>query len=160
MAEEKVYTEAEAQRFFAVEANQRVWTLLLKENRTTDESDEIVHAAHASYYHWLVVGNETNNQRAEWLLYRVYLELGLPDRATYHARQCHIITQQHPEFMQDFDVAYAHECMARTYAMNGDLENAKLKHAKARAAGNAIPDDEDRKIFMKDFKGGNWFGIV
>jgi len=159
MPQEKVYTVLEAHRYFAVEANQRVWTLLAKKNRTSEESDEMLHAAHTSYYHWLVAGNVTNQQRAEWLLYRVYSELELFKRAAYHARRCHDLTQRHPEFMQDFDVAYSHECMARTFAMNGDLENAKAKYDKAKDAANRISNEEDRKIFMGDFTSGKWFGL-
>src|SRR4051812_28011006 len=40
-------------RQLGVDLFNHTWTLLEKENRTPDEDDEMVHAAHASAYHWL-----------------------------------------------------------------------------------------------------------
>ena len=56
-----------------------VWTLLEKERRTTAEDDEMIHAAHASRYHWGKVGEPVNLARGEWQCSRVYAVLGRVD---------------------------------------------------------------------------------
>ena len=48
------FTFAEAQLELAKTTNVRVWELLEKPGRTEDENDELVHAAHASAYLWLL----------------------------------------------------------------------------------------------------------
>ena len=41
---------------FAVELFNRTWDLLDKEDRTQEEADTMIHAAHASRYHWGEIG--------------------------------------------------------------------------------------------------------
>jgi hypothetical protein len=62
--------------------------------------------------------------------------------------------------MQDFDLAYAEEGIARALAIVGRLEQAKQHYDKAKTAGEALVDDEDREIFMGDFGSGDWYGLV
>ena len=79
MSVEKRYTEAEAHRHFAAGLNGEVWGLLGKEERSVEEDERMVHAAHASCYHWLEIGTGLHQQRGEWLIARVYSELGQAD---------------------------------------------------------------------------------
>ena len=113
MSEEKVYTEAEAERFFAIEHNGITWTLLEKKERTPEEDALMVHAAHSSCMHWLQAGTPTHHQRGEWLISRVYSVLGYADEALRHAKTCMALTKEHPDMMQDFDWAFAYEAVAR-----------------------------------------------
>ena len=55
-----VYTLDEAELAFARTLNGRVWELLEKTDRSKSEAEEMVHAAHASCYHWLQSGSEVN----------------------------------------------------------------------------------------------------
>ena len=48
------------------------WTLLEKADRTEDESEVMIKAAHASALHWLQVGKPVNFARSEWQISRVY----------------------------------------------------------------------------------------
>jgi len=50
--------------------------------------------------------------------------------------------------------------MARTYALLGDRMNAKEYYDMALRVGQAIKDPEDKQIFMGDFSGGNWYGVI
>ena len=59
----------------AIALNQRTWTLLEKEARSAAESDEMIHAAHGSLWHWLQAGGPVQQQRGEWLIGRVYVVL-------------------------------------------------------------------------------------
>jgi hypothetical protein len=62
--------------------------------------------------------------------------------------------------MKDFDHAFAQEGLARAYAKAGDLEKAKKHYQLAAELGEEIRDTEDKKVFMGDFQGGDWFGLI
>ena len=156
MSEEKTYTEQEAHRFFAGNINGEVWGLLGKGDRTAEEDQLMIHAAHASLFHWLKVGTGVHHQRGTWLIARVYSELGLAEAAMRYAELCQALTKQHADSMEDFDKAYAHECLARANAVAGNVEEAQKFKALAEEAGEAIADEENKKYFVGDLQGGNW----
>ena len=156
MSEQKTYTESEAQRFFAIHYHGKTWELLEKPNRTKEEDEQMVHAAHASCCHWLAAGTGLHHQRGEWLIARVYSVLGIAEAALRHANRCLELTNEHANLMQDFDWAFAYECVARAKAVAGKREEAARYIQLAQKAGEAIKEDEDKKIFMAEFNGGNW----
>jgi hypothetical protein len=51
----------------------------------------------------------------------------------------------------DWDLAYAYEALARASAVAGDAAAAGEWRARARQAGDAIGDPEDREHFDEDF---------
>lgn len=153
------YTVEEAHRYFAQSTNRRVWDLLQKPNRSPAENDEMLHAAHASAYHWGVAGTVVHQQRAEWLLSRVHVVLGHGNESLRHAQRCFELTEANRGMMQDFDIAYAFEGLARAQAILGDHKLAEEFLVLAEQAGNAIVDEEDRSIFLGDFDGGEWYGL-
>ncbi len=61
--------------------------------------------------------------------------------------------------MEDFDIAFAYEGMARANALAGEQEQARSYHQLAEQAGQAIVDEEDRDIFFVELQGGEWFGL-
>lgn len=149
----------ETHRQLAIELNGRVWDLLAKAGRSVQESEEMVHAAHASCLHWLKAGTGLHHQRGEWLIARVYAELDLAEPALRHAERCQELTRVHADLMSDFDLAYAHEGLARAYAVAGQHEQAKEHLRLAKQAGQAIADKESKKIFLGDLYSGNWGGL-
>ena len=48
----------------------------------------MLHAAHASRFHWLSAGDVVNWLRGDWLLARVYAVLNHPSLALRFARLC------------------------------------------------------------------------
>src|SRR3990170_2975744 len=78
----------EEHRRAAVDLFNFAWTLLDKQDRTADEDDTMVHAAHASRFHWGQVGTQVNLARGEWQVSRVYAVLGRAEPALWHARRC------------------------------------------------------------------------
>ena len=159
MAETKTYTIEEAHKFFAQSINGRVWELLQKLNRSQSENEEMLHAAHACTYHWKFVGTAVHQQRGEWLISQVHAVLGHANEALRHAQRCFELTESNRDLMQDFDIAYAFEGMARAQAMLGDHILAEEFLVLAQQAGNAIADEEDKTIFMGDFDSGEWYGL-
>ena len=159
MAETKTYTTEEAHKFFAQSINGRVWELLQKLNRSQSENEEMLHGAHACTYHWKFVGTAVHQQRGEWLISHVHTVLGHGNEALRHAQRCFELTESNRDLMQDFDIAYAFEGMARAQAMLGDHMLAEEFLVLAQQAGNAIADEEDKSIFMGDFDRGEWYGL-
>jgi hypothetical protein len=154
VSEEKTYTEPEAHRFFAVRYNGATWNLLEKPDRTKEEDELMIYTAHASCCHWLAAGTGLHHQRGEWLIARVYSALGIAEAALRHANRCLELTHQHADLMEDFDLAFAYECVARANAVAGDRTEALKYAALAQKAGEAIKKEEDRKIFFAEFEGG------
>ena len=157
MSDPTQFTLDEAQLRFAKKIHGRVWTLLEKSERSKTDDEEMVDAAHASLFHWRSAGTGLNHQRGEWLITRVYTVIGDKYAAMRHAVRCWELTEEHKDLMSDFDIAFAHECIARAYALNGEMENAQANKEKAEQAGTEIADAEDRKYFFSDLENGPWY---
>jgi hypothetical protein len=159
MLEDKTFTLEEAHKHFATKTNGEAWKLLEKPDRDPSDNELLINLAHTSYYHWLQVGTKLNHQRAEWLLSHVYAEVGIASAALKHAQRCQELTEEFKVFMQDFDKAYAYEALARAYALSDNVDKAMYYIRHAEVEGQAIAGEEDRKIFLLDFNGGNWYGL-
>lgn len=68
------------ERKLAASLFNHVWDLMEKKNRTIEENDRMIHAAHASRYHWGNVGEPVNLARGEWQVSRVYSTQADPNR--------------------------------------------------------------------------------
>jgi hypothetical protein len=132
-------------RQVAVDLFNHVWTLIETPDRTTAQDDDMLHAAHASRYHWGLVGKPVNLARGEWQCSRVYAMLGRGEPAIHHGRRCLEICQA--EDLGDFDFAFAYEALARAHAVAGDSEAAAKYLTQAAQAGTNIADQEDRTHF-------------
>jgi hypothetical protein len=139
--------EPERQRQLAKDLFNHVWTLLEKE-RTPAEDAEMIHAAHASCYHWSVVGAPVNGVRGEWQCSRVYAVLGLAEPALWHGRRSLDLCDEHG--IGDFDLAYAYEALARAHRVAEQLPEAEAYERLAIEAGARIADPDDREHFHED----------
>ena len=159
MAEIEKFTLGEAHTKFARWSNGRAWELLDKPSRTAEEDDEMVETAHASIYHWRAVGTALHIQRGKWLLAHVYGRLKNEGLSLKYANDCLSMTMAHKAELKDFDIAYAYEGMARSLALNKQMDEARKYHDMAQSAGEQIANEEDRKTFANDFNSGDWYGI-
>lgn len=150
MTEEKRYTEKECHKKFAVNAFNLVWNLLDKEERTREEEDKMVHAAHASRFHWGEIGTAVEFERGEWQISRVYSVLNKPQSALRHAKRCLEICKENN--IKDFDIAFAYEAMARAYAVSGKEAECEKYISLAKEAGDQIKGKEDRDYFFSELK--------
>ena len=101
------------ERKLAASLFNHVWDLMEKKNRTIEENDRMIHAAHASRYHW-ANGEPVNLARGEWQVSRVYSIQGRSEPALYHARRSLQICKDNR--IGDFDLAFAYEAIARASA--------------------------------------------
>ena len=88
------------------------------EDRTQAQDDRMLHMAHASRHHWEQVGTPANLARGEWLCSRVYAVLGRGEPSLHHARRVLELCEEHG--IGDWDLAFAHEALARAHAVAGD----------------------------------------
>lgn len=137
-----------SERQLAIDLFNRVWTLLEQPGRSTEDDDRMVHAAHASRYHWGQVGGPEQVAIGEWQCARVYSTLGRAEPALHHARRCvAVVTAADvPVWL----VASAHEGLTRAYAVAGNREEARREHTVTVALLEQITDPEDRQVVEDD----------
>jgi len=140
---------AATHRQLGVDLYNSTWTLLEKPDRTALETDEMIHRAHASRWHWGKVGSDVNLARGEWLCSRVYAVLGRAEPALWHARRCVEIDEAARD-REDWDLPSAYEAMTRALLVSGDRAGAREWAAKARTALAAVPDADDREVIEQD----------
>ena len=143
-------TDSEWNRKMAARLFNSTWVLLEKKARSKEESDTMSHMAHASRYHWGVVGGPKELAIGEWQISRVYAVLGRPEPALYHAQRALEICEANK--IGDFPIAYSYEALARAFAIAGKtrLRAACLKLAKV--AGAKIAEEDERSQFFKDLR--------
>ena len=144
--------DATTHRRLAVDLFNHTWTLIQNPDRTPAQNDEMIHAAHASRYHWSKAGTTVNLGRGEWQCARVYSTLGRGEPAVWHARRCVEYAEAAAAAgeAESWDVPSSYEAMARALAVAGDRGAAEEWRARARAAVAAIDDPEDRTIIEQD----------
>jgi DNA-binding transcriptional MerR regulator len=144
--------DAATHRRLGVALFNHVWTLLETPDRTAAQADEMIHAAHASRFHWERAEDHriVNLARGEWQCSRVYAVLGRGEPAVWHAKRCLDYLEGAGDDRDDWDPAAAAEAMARAYAVAGDPGAASDWRARATAALDAIADPEERRIIESD----------
>jgi hypothetical protein len=140
----------EQRRRLAVDLFNHAWTLMRLPERTPEQDCELIHAAHASRHHWAEVGTAANLARGEWQVSRIYATLGRAEPALYHARRCLAYCEDGSDTLEDWDLSYAHEALARAHVVAGDTGEAKRCADQARELGERIKDDEDREQLAAD----------
>ena len=143
--------DAEAHRRLGAELFNHVWRLLEADERNAEQNDEMLHAAHASRWHWSRTAVEDLNQRlavGEWQCSRVYAVLGRGEPALFHARRC--LERVERGGVESWAVASAYEAMARASSVAGDRAAFEEWRERARSAAAAIEDDEDREVIEGD----------
>ncbi|HKG44026.1 MAG TPA: hypothetical protein VKB10_07260 [Gaiellaceae bacterium] len=134
----------------AVDLFNHAWTLIELPKRTPEQDDELIHAAHASRHHWSRVGTAKNLARGEWQLARVYATLSRAEPALHHAGRCLAYCEANPDAIEDWDVPFAYEALARAHGVAGDAPESRRWAEEARELGAKIEDPEDRELLERD----------
>jgi hypothetical protein len=136
-------------RQLAVDLFNHVWALLELERRSPEQDDEMIHAAHASRHHWGEIGAPANLARGEWQVSRVYAVLGRAEPALHHAHRCLAFVQA-GDGMEDWDLPFAYEALARASAVAGRTAESVRYEQLARETGASITDAEDREHLVSE----------
>jgi hypothetical protein len=126
----------------AVDSFNLTWDLLDNKSRTQADDDRMVHAAHASRFHWGEVGGPLNLARGEWQISRVYSVLRRPVQAEFHARRSLELCLANN--ITDFDLAFAYEALARAGAIARNRPAAESNLVLARSAARQVADKANR----------------
>ncbi|MCC6997389.1 MAG: hypothetical protein IT370_22430 [Deltaproteobacteria bacterium] len=129
----------EQHRALGVEYFNAVWKLLDAPARTASDDLTMIHLAHASRHHWGHAAGATpvNLVRGEWQVSRVYAVVGRAEPARFHAERCLELCVAGA--IDGFDLAYAHEALARAAQVAGDSEALARHLALARAEAASVP---------------------
>lgn len=146
---EAPFDVTKAQRWFAVDLNNRAWDLVEKPDRSPQETDDMIDAAHAACVHWRAVGTPLNQLRAECLLATAYAAAGLGEAAMRHAEECLQSSDRVGEEQTPFDRATAHGCAANAYGIAGDARNAEAHQQKTADLAASLADAEDRQLTVR-----------
>lgn len=132
------------QQRLAAQANNRAWQLSESLNRSPQEDEEMLQAAHASMYFWKLVGTAGNRAHAAQLVAHVYALLKLPGPAK------HYLAQSEPFFLgrdcEPWEKACALAVKASVAAASGQSEVHASSYGEAARSIAALPDPEDREI--------------
>jgi hypothetical protein len=140
--------DSQAHRKFAVDLFNFTWDLIDKKDRTPEEDDTMIHAAHASRFHWSRVGTALNLVIGEWQVSRVYAVLQRPQAALYHATRSREICEAHD--IKGFHLAEAYEALARAHAGLGHAAESARCLRIACEMGEQLEDQEDRDVLFAD----------
>ena len=149
MTEEKTPSKEE-HRKFSISLFNLTWSLLDKKDRTMEEEDKMVHAAHASRFHWGEIGTPLEFERGEWQISRVYSVLRRSEPALFHAKRCLDICKENN--IGDFDIAFAYEAMARSHAVADNRTECEKYLQLAKEAADHIKKKEDKNYFLSELK--------
>ena len=136
-------------RQLAVDRFHHVWTLLGLVERTPEQVDEMIHAAHASRHHWEQAGTTINLARGEWQCSRVYAVLGRAEPALWHAQRCLAYAEAAAD-AEDWDLPFAYEALARAYDVAGDEDRAAREAMRARELALDVADEGDREHLLAE----------
>jgi hypothetical protein len=131
-------------RQLGVDLFNEVWRLM----RSREDDDRMIHAAHASRFHWGEAPERKpeNLARGEWQVSRVYTVAGLAEPALRHAHCCLDICEANG--LEDWDLAYAYEAIARAYKTAG--KDPEAQAYKKLAAETPVADIGDREHLEED----------
>lgn len=150
--EEIIQKPSFTHRELAVKCFNKVWDLLVLENRSEKESEEMVHLCHSSFWHWTQVQEHTptNLSIGYWQLSRVYAVIGKEDIALQYADKCIEISTKAE--LEPFYIAYAYEAAARAY--KGLEENVKCSESLKSAFHftSLVIDEESKGWLTKDLE--------
>jgi uncharacterized protein YndB with AHSA1/START domain len=141
--------DGDLHRRLAIDANQAAWELLGRADLSPDEAEDLLRRAYASAYHWARAAGRgpENDARAEYLVAKAHWSLGRVEGAVHHAERCLALTRA--AGLEDFDLAYAHEVMARALKLAGRSDEAAAQWSLATSV--PIADAEDKEIVDADF---------
>jgi len=128
---------------FAKSAFNLTWDLLDKQDRTEQDDARMIHAAHASRFHWGEIGRPLHWLRGDWQISRVYSVLGMPEAAIRYGQSCLDLCLAND--IGDFDLAFAYEALARAYATAGDAAQSRSYLKQAEQASEKIEDEGNRE---------------
>jgi hypothetical protein len=148
MTESKPTVDNQIHKKLAVDLFNLTWDLIEKTDRNEVEDETMVNAAHASRFHWGMVGTPLHFTRGEWQISRVYSLMGRAEPALFHANKSLNLCLDNQ--LGDFDLGFAYEALARAYAVQGDMTQRDENIAFAKQSAEHVGKETDRMWLLKN----------
>jgi hypothetical protein len=139
----------EFHREIATELFNQVLGLLHRDDRTCAENDRMIHAAHASRFHWEFGGTPVNIALGEWQCAKVHTAMGQTESALHHAWR--YLEHSESYGLGPFHIAHAHATVAAALARK-DAEQSAHQLALAEEMMPHIADEEEQKLLAREFE--------
>jgi hypothetical protein len=138
---------AEFHREIANELFNQVLNMLQSKERNCAENDRMIHAAHASRFHWEFGGTVTNVALGEWQCARVHTVLRQTESALHHAWRYLELAENYG--LGPFHLAHAHLCVAAALALKRPEEVAR-QVGLARELFPHVAEEEERALLQRE----------
>jgi hypothetical protein len=150
MTDETAFDEEAGHRFFSAQAFNRAWDYIDNSARTSEETEAMLNAAHASFWHWSQRPDRTrqNLSVGYWQLARVYALAGIAGEALRYAQLCLETSLGEGPFYE----GYAYEALARAESVAGDGERAAEYRARGLELAAQVADPEERAALEADLQ--------
>ena len=132
----------------AVDCFNGTWDLIDKKDRSETDTLKMIHMAHASRHHWGEVGTPLEWSRSEWQISRVYALAKMGESALYHGKQALKYCLENN--IGDFDLAFAYETIARSYAVLSNEQEKQVYIEKAKEASKGIEKKDNLDYFLSE----------
>jgi hypothetical protein len=139
-------SEREFHRRTAARCFNETWDYLERKERTEQDDQKMLQLAHASRYHWGIVGTPRNKAVGDWQVSRVYAALKQPHLSLLYAKSS-LETCRREELPEVLATAY--EAVARAYAVAKEFAAASKYLKLARNQLETLNlSAEDRKVYL------------
>lgn len=153
------FDPATAHRWFGAECNNTAWSLLEQPTRSAEQTERLIHTAHAALHHWAEVGTPVNRLRGLCLLATAYTAAGRTEEAIRWASETLTLSgrlglpdtpadRHHADGQTGFDRACAHACAAAAFRLAEYADEAAEQEGLARGV-LAGCDEEEREVVEK-----------
>jgi tetratricopeptide (TPR) repeat protein len=140
----------EFHRKLAAKCFNDAWEYIEKKNRSKADERQMLHLAHASRYHWGLIGAPVPQAVGDWQLSRIYANLGDRRLAVEFAKASLAICKRN--HLSDI-IHTANEGMARAYATSKEYDKARRYLDSARRQLDLLKlDREDRQIYADQLR--------
>jgi hypothetical protein len=142
----------DAHKYFSADCFNKVWELLDKPSRSSEEDQQMIQLVLASIWHWTQRPDctDTNMSIGYWQASRVYSVIGLPDEARRYGELC-LEASRGPDILP-FYLGYAFEALARAESVAGNEEKARNHLAEALRIAETLPNPDAKKQLLGDLE--------
>ncbi len=137
----------EFHREIATELFSHVLALLGRNDRTCAENDRMIHAAHASRFHWDFGGTPINHALGEWQCARVHTAMKQTESALHHAWRYLEMAESYG--LGAFHLAHAHLTVAAAFA-GTKAEEAARQLELAKELFPHVEDEEEKQLLHRE----------
>lgn len=142
-----------ANHWFAVECNNQTWDLLDAKTRTAEQTEELLHMAHAARFHWKQSGTGVHVLRADVLLATAYGIVGRSENALIYATSANQLLDQ-TEDVTSFDRASVTGAFALALQVAGQGAEATEMWGQFEHDLSHIEEADDRNVLEQLYQRG------